>query len=58
MFVEIGEEMDPPPEPFVFGLEFILRNYSRVMPEHSTVTGVSPRHRCTFAILTYVPRFY
>ena len=24
---------------FVFGLEFIFRNYTRVMPENTTVTG-------------------
>ena len=55
MFVEIGEETDPPPETFVFGLEFILRNYTRVLPENSTVTGFQPRYRCPLAILTYVP---
>ena len=51
--VEIGDEERPPPASFMRGLEFLLRNYTRVIPVDPNHAGPGERHRCLCAYATY-----
>ena len=51
--MQIGDEERPPPASFMRGFEFLLRNYTRVLPVDPNHAGPGERHRCLAAAATY-----